>query len=441
MKNIAFGLMQPLIVLILLAATSSLSAQTVAHQRNQQIQRGQNFSNWLEANWQTDYPNASGYTRQSVLEMKNAGMKSLRLPVIFEALTDDDSPYTLHTDNAVFELIDSAIVWAADFDMILIIDNHHGWEVSTGNYLQQIPRMAAMWKQLAEHYNYLDPDRYLFEIWNEPPLLLPESIIRPFYQACLDSIRTVTTQHSLIIGAHAANLGLALAITTPYSDDNIIYTFHCYEPYNFTHQGFPWAQPFPFPSGTPFPLNNNDTLLTNVFNAVANWRDTNNVPVFLGEFGVGIHADDQSRCNWVGLVGSLVTNLNIPWIYWDWQYDFSWFTQLPPNEDDVISCFRNALYLYEDIAVGNQPNIDHNPLVVIYPNPANNDLAIKTTTDVEMLQVQVRDLAGKVCKIAAFDKVDANIPLTINVSDIEPGIYFVSCVSHKWQITIPLLLR
>ncbi len=441
MKNIAFGLMQPLIAFILLAATSSLCAQTVAHQRTQQIQRGQNFSNWLEANWQTDYPNASAYTRQSVQEMKDAGMKSLRLPVIFEALTDDESPYTLHTDNTVFALIDSAIVWALDFDMILIIDNHHGWEVSTGNYLQQIPRMAAMWKQLAEHYSYLDPDRYLFEIWNEPPLLLPESVIRPFYQACLDSIRTVTTEHSLIIGAHAANLGLALAITTPYPDDNIIYTFHCYEPYNFTHQGFPWAQPFPFPTGTPFPLNGNDTLLTNVFNAVADWRDMNNVPVFLGEFGVGIHADDQSRCNWVSKVGSLVTNLNIPWMYWDWQYDFAWFTQLPPNEADVIPCFKNTLYLYEDIAVGNLPNIDHKHQVVIYPNPANNEVTIKPKSDFDVLKIQMSDVTGKVCKIASFEKVDANLPLTVNVSDIEPGIYFVSCVSLKWQIIIPLLLR
>ncbi|HRI27071.1 MAG TPA: glycoside hydrolase family 5 protein, partial [Chitinophagales bacterium] len=306
-----------LLLLLGTTKTQGVLGQSVAYERAERLNKGQNLSNWLEAYWQTNYPNPTGYTRQHIAAMHTAGIRSLRLPVSFEYVTDEQPPYTVHTDNLLFALIDSAIIWAADFDMILLIDNHHGWEVTVSNYQQLVPRMAAMWKQMAQRYAYLDPNRYLFEIWNEPPLLIPEPYIRPFYQACLDSVRTVTNEHSIVIGAHAANLGLALAITTPYPDNNIIYTFHTYEPYNFTHQGFPWAEPFPFPTGTVFPLNNNDTLLVNTFTSVANWRQTHNVPVFLGEFGVGVYADAQSRCNWIGLVAALANQFNFPWIYWD----------------------------------------------------------------------------------------------------------------------------
>jgi len=441
MRTFIFLILNSLGCFIFLFNTVPLSAQTLAHDRVQLIQRGQNFSNWLEATWQTNYPNPTAYTRQSVQDMKEAGMKSLRLPVTFAHFTDQLPPYNIHTDNMTFALIDSAIVWAEELDMILIIDNHHGWEISTGNYLEQIPRMAAMWKQLAEYFNELDPERYFFEIWNEPPLLLPESIIRPFYQACIDSIRTVTTQHTLVIGAHAANLGLALAVTTPYEDYNIIYTFHVYEPYNFTHQGFPWAQPFPFPTGTPFPLNNNDTLLTNIFYSVSGWRDTNNVPVFLGEFGVGIHADYQSRCNWMSHIGNLITELNIPWIYWDWQYDFSWFNELPSIEENVISCFKEALHLYEDITVGNNDFQKQIPQILLYPNPLDSSMDLKILTSQDLKQIYITDLSGKVLKHETLKSVNVEEEFSISLSEFSTGTYFTVFTTSNGQFTLPLLLR
>lgn len=410
-------------------------AQSVAHERAAAIVKGQNLSNWLEAYWQSNYPNPEGYTRQSIMQMQEAGMRSLRLPVTFEYFTDTLPPYAIHTNNATFALIDSAITWAADFDMLLIIDNHHGWEVNTANYLQQVPRMAAMWKQLAQYFAGLDPDRYLFEIWNEPPILLPESYIRPFYQACLDSIRTTDTLHTLVVGAHAANLGLALAATTPYADNNLIYTFHSYEPYNFTHQGFPWAEPFPFPVGTPFPLNNNDTLLTNIYTSVANWRNVHNVPVFLGEFGVGVHADDQSRCNWIALTGALLNEFNIPWIYWDWQYDFSWFEQLPPASGNMTDCFNDALQVYESSGTQPHPAVSSN--IRLYPNPAQEWCNLQLPAGFGGFSLQVYNLAGKICLQQTFG---SHATAGFSTGNLQKGMYFVAVNNGRQQITLPLLV-
>lgn len=420
---------------IFLPALQPAKAQSVAHERAAKIEKGQNLSNWLEAYWQSNYPNPTGYTRQSIAQMQEAGMRSLRLPVTFEYFTDTVPPYTIHTNNATFALIDSAITWAADFDMLLIIDNHHGWEVNTANYLQQVPRMAAMWKQLAQYFTALDPERYLFEIWNEPPVLLPESYIRPFYQACLDSVRSIDTLHTLVVGAHAANLGLALAATTPYAHDNLIYTFHSYEPYNFTHQGFPWAEPFPFPTGTPFPLNNNDTLLTNIYTAVANWRNTHNVPVFLGEFGVGIHADDQSRCNWIAHTAALLNTFNFPWIYWDWQYDFSWFEQLPPSPDNVVQCFAEALHVYGNTGT----TAGHAPAegILLYPNPVKDWCKVQLPAGFGEFTLCLQSITGNICLQQTFSN---HATTGFYTGNLQKGMYFVTINNGRLQTTLPLLV-
>lgn len=440
MKSISYTPILAILLLLLADIGQPAAAQTTAQQRAANIKKGQNLSNWLEAYWQSPYPNPTGYTRQSIQQMQDAGMKSLRLPVSFEFYTDTLPPYTLHTNNLSFALIDSVITWAADFDMLLIIDNHHGWEVNTGNYLQQVPRMAAMWKQVAQYYTNLDPNRYLFEIWNEPPILLPESYIRPFYQACIDSIRTIDTLHTLVIGPHAANLGLALAVTTPYPDDNLIYTFHSYEPYNFTHQGFPWAEPFPFPTGTVFPLNNNDTLLTNIFTSVANWSSTHNLPVFLGEFGVGIHADDQSRCNWMSLIGSLLDEFNLPWIYWDWQYDFSWFEQLPPSSENITECFENALHVFDSTNTQSPINIGQKPDVHLYPNPATGYCNLSLPPNIGSFTLQITNTSGKTYLNKTFSSTSTHATTGFSIADLQSGIYFVKISTGSFQTTMPLIV-
>ena len=63
-------------------------AQSVAHQRCNNFEKGMNLSNWLEAYWQSGYPTANGYTRSDLQKMKDAGIKSIRLPLGFASVTD-----------------------------------------------------------------------------------------------------------------------------------------------------------------------------------------------------------------------------------------------------------------------------------------------------------------------------------------------------------------
>src|SRR5690606_3345485 len=102
-------------------------------------------------------------------------------------------------------------------------------------------------------------DDLYFELLNEPELstgasgALPADSWTPVAQRMIDAIRAENTTHTIIFGDvnwYGIN---ELAERTPFSDDNIVYAFHSYEPCIFTHQGADWAQmgttrdiPFPY---------------------------------------------------------------------------------------------------------------------------------------------------------------------------------------------------
>ena len=57
----------------------------------------------------------------------------------------------------------------------------------------------------------------------------------------LKPIRRIAPQHTILAsGAHYDSVP-DLIETQPLPDANVIYTFHFYEPYQFTHQGAPWG--------------------------------------------------------------------------------------------------------------------------------------------------------------------------------------------------------
>src|SRR5260370_41366594 len=72
----------------------------------------------------------------------------------------------------------------------------------------------------------------------------------------ISAIRAGAPRHTIIASGHRWS-GLAeLLFLQPYADRNIIYNFHFYEPFAFTHQGATWAGANPaFYKNIPYPSN------------------------------------------------------------------------------------------------------------------------------------------------------------------------------------------
>lgn len=413
--------MKQLCITLLLCCffTFHVRAQSVAQARCDRMGKGINLSNWLEAYWQQNWPNPNTYSKDFLIEIKKSGIRSIRLPINFAAITDDNYPYNVDTAHVVFSLVDSVISWAEELDMMLLIDNHHGWPLHDTLWRPQMPRMANLWAVLAKRYKDLDPEQYVFELLNEPPIPLSNDSLHVIYNACIDSIRTYAPDHSVVASPAFAGIGLGFVGFEPLADTNIIYTFHTYDPYPFTHQGFSWSDPYYAPGAT-FPGGQYDFLFGASWSMAEYWMNTYNLPVFLGEFGAGVHADMQSRCNWMDSVGIRIHRNRLPWFYWDVQYDFQMFKGAVIHQDSILPCFRQALRLYDDsTSTYSITETTETPDFDLYPNPATDYFLCRVKGEAKA-NFYVIDNTGRNIHSGTFTG-----KARIDVSNWPKGIYYV----------------
>ncbi len=120
-------------------------------------------------------------------------------------------------------------------------------------YVEVVRRMA---RTLAGE----DPAQIAFELMNEPIVdcdadgtsLWPDRQRKLFAAA-----RSSATKLTLILTGACYSSATSLAKIDPKTipDDNIIWTFHSYDPFLLTHQGATWAGDFiPYVTGLPYPL-------------------------------------------------------------------------------------------------------------------------------------------------------------------------------------------
>jgi aryl-phospho-beta-D-glucosidase BglC (GH1 family) len=411
--------------LVVLWLSFKVYPQSLAHQRNQLLGKGINLSNWLEAYWHPAWPATDTYTKSHLQKMKDAGIQSVRMPVLFAAVTDTVAPFYVDTNHLVFALIDSVIEWTTYLNMRLIIDNHHGWVLEDNTWRSQIERFGHLWSVLAKRYKHLDADRYFFELLNEPPFLLALDSINILFNAAIDSIRQHTTQHTIIVSPHLGSWGMAYETYQPLADTNLIYTWHCYDPLNFTHQGLTWNNPF-FPAGTLFPDSNNffEQFLYDGAENVVRWKNLYDKPLFLGEFGVSRYADTASLCNWIEYIANVIYSNNIPWFYWDWQWDFTLFRSHEILPDSMYSCVKRALRLYDDSTysgIHRQQSSLRFQHVRLYPTviPSGSFCHIELNSGQHFTAI-VYDVAGKAILTTQISDHQARLSLPF-----QQGMYFV----------------
>ena len=106
--------------------------------------------------------------------------------------------------------------------------------------------MVDLWRQVAAHFANSPREDLFFELVNEPELSFggtdpTQAEWTAIAERLIAAIRESDSTHSIIFG-DVNWYGIdQLARRTPFSDTNVIYSFHDYEPFIFTHQGASWA--------------------------------------------------------------------------------------------------------------------------------------------------------------------------------------------------------
>ncbi|RXT46363.1 hypothetical protein B6S44_26490 [Bosea sp. Tri-44] len=102
--------------------------------------------------------------------------------------------------------------------------------------LQQ--RLAARLGQLAQDIATTGTPRLAFELMNEPEL--PQAAWQPMLEATYRAARSGSATLPLVLGGGSMNAAAALAALDmrPFAGDaRLLYTYHDYSPWQFTHQG------------------------------------------------------------------------------------------------------------------------------------------------------------------------------------------------------------
>ena len=287
--------------------------------------------------------------------MKRLGFDHVRLSVDaaplgeWERNPEATTPFVTELDRVVKAITGSG--------MALVLDIHpeSDYKSTLLHGSAGVERFAGLWRALAKHYAGTDPEVVFFEMMNEPEQDDPfrwqgiEAMVA-------QTIRDMAPRHTIIAaGAHYSGLE-NLLVLEPLALDNVIYTFHDYEPFAFTHQGATWTDPavaplrnVPYPS-TPENVRSNEnqepTLAGRFFvqqygwahwdgarvdatlDYAEQWSKRFGVPVYCGEFGVHRpFADPGARARWIEDMRVSLERHHLGWAMWDYQTNFGAVTK------------------------------------------------------------------------------------------------------------------
>ncbi len=329
-----------LILLVLVASGYSICAMDKRKSTtvdiftaNSYLSRTINIALTLDAPKEGDW----GHTLQAgdFTLIKKAGFTAIRLPVQWVTRMTKEAPYTI--DNEFLARVDWAIQEALSNHLAIILDNH----IDTSLMKQPVvykERFLSLWKQLSVHYQR-QPQQVMFEVMAEPHDKL-DSVWNEYFKDALAIIRETNPTRPVIVGAPFYNLVYRLGNLQLPQDDYLILTFHYYNPTRFTMQGEDW-----FPIGKPREWigttwtgsvqETNDIVHT--MDQVSDWAKQHQLPVFLGEFGAGDHADTASKARYYKYIREQAERRGFSWGFFNFTVKFSLYNQ------DTKTWYRDLL--------------------------------------------------------------------------------------------------
>ncbi|MEO8474820.1 MAG: cellulase family glycosylhydrolase [Chryseolinea sp.] len=313
------------------------------------FKRGVNLTTWFQ-NTDTRQIQFSKFTKKDFENIKSLGCDVIRLPIYLNEMTDGSPNYTI--DPLLFEFLDQAVDWAEQLNLNIILDNH-SFEPNDDTSPAVGTVLTKVWAQMADHFQPRS-SLVFYEVLNEPHGI-SASAWGAIQQTVIDAIRTKDSKHTIIVGGVNYNNYNDLATLPVYADQNLIYTFHFYDPFIFTHQGATWTDPSMAPvSGVPFPYDAakmppvptslkgtwieslmNDyknqgsvARIEQLLDVAVNFATQRNVKVYCGEFGVFIpNTDNSQRIAWYSALRNYLEKKKIAWTMWDYTGSFGIFNK------------------------------------------------------------------------------------------------------------------
>lgn len=354
------GRIGPLLAILILAILPQLASAQASVRldkpvdlaaRFKRLRRGINLSHWF-----SQAPNYSKThldthtTARDIALIKSMGFDHVRFPIEPAPLIAG-TPSTLST--TYLQYIDTALDMLLASGLAVVVDIHPSDEFKIRMLRddRNVEAFAAFWRAFAAHLSKRDPERLFLEVVNEP--MVEDGAQWHAIQAKLiASIRANAPRHTIIASGHRWSGLPEMLFLEPYADTNIIYNFHFYEPFAFTHQGATWAGPhLPFYKNVPYPSspvavkslldtiedeparynllrygedNWNAARIDRELSAASAWAAKHRVYITCNEFGAFRRfARTADRLAWLHDMRVALEKHNIGWTMWDYAGGFA----------------------------------------------------------------------------------------------------------------------
>lgn len=212
--------------------------------------RGVNLGGWLSQAPADETHRRTFITERDVQRLAEWGFDNLRLPFDYPLICAGDDLSALREGGLAW--IDTALGWAEAAGLQVILDMHQlpGYTfMDPVNHPDATPPLFtdparqefffALWRVLAQRYRGRFP-KLVFELANE--IVAPTGAQwNALAAAAVSAIRAVDADRRIVVGSNCWNVCSTFAELAVIDDPQIIYNFHFYNPFPFTHQRASWS--------------------------------------------------------------------------------------------------------------------------------------------------------------------------------------------------------
>ena len=295
---------------LILTAALSLGLASPALADTFETKRCVNMGNALDAPNEGDW----GHTidLSNFAKIKAAGFDTVRIPVRWSAHTGGAPNYTINPRFAA--RVDQVLDAASAAGLNVIVNVHHFEELNEDPD-QHYVKFVMIWHQVSRRYANR-PSNVYFEIINEPNGNFSGNQMRAVMTGAVQEIRRTNPTRILILGGENWNSLDALPSIPKINDPNQVYTFHYYNPFEFTHQKAEWTH-----------LKNSGTVkwgsqsdrdqLNREMDKAARFARESGKPLFVGEFGAYQKAPYKDTVEYYEAARRAMEERGLSWCAWN----------------------------------------------------------------------------------------------------------------------------
>ena len=263
--------------------------------KNIGIRRGVNLGGWLS---QCDYSaeRLNHFIQaENIAQIASWQVDHVRIPVDYNVLEDDRGGY----DAPGWERLDWALSECGKYGLKVIIDLHktagfsfdaqerEGGFFDNGKYQE---RFYCLWEEIARRYGEKS-EQVMFE---------------------------------LLVGSYHNNSAPAVKDLAPPADEKVVYNFHCYDPFIYTHQGAKWVKELADSPFVPFEESGaTEEMFEARFAPAVEAAEKYGAPLYCGEYGVIDKVPAEDAIKWYRVINAVFEKHGIARAAWSYkQMDF-----------------------------------------------------------------------------------------------------------------------